>query len=317
LWHWPVYVVLDGTRTGLSDPALLALRLTVTLAIAAVSYVALEMPIRRGALSARQWRIAIPAVATALAGVIVVSTAGAAPRISVAEAKPESVQSAVLRAAAAPPGIRRVMIVGNSVGWFIGLELEHSGFTPPVVGFNAASPSCVFPSGITELRGASGDAFTALHCDGQWATDLRRFRPNLVIWLVSPNPYEAMYDSRWTRVCAPDYDRQYRVDLERAVGELSATGARVVLTTAAYLRYVFAPRGDDRLVDCDNRIRRAVARETGAQLVDLFSFTCPDGNCRDKVDGVPLRPDGLHYEGPSARIVARWILDQVPGARGG
>ena len=39
------------------------------------------------------------------------------------------------------------------------------------------------------------------------------------------------------------------------------------------------------------------------------------GNLRDlkgqKLDGVVLRPDGLHYEGPSARIVDRWIMDQV------
>jgi len=134
---------------------------------------------------------------------------------------------------------------------------------------------------------------------------------------VNPTTDEAMYDSKWTRVCAPDYDRQYRVDLEGAVRELSATGAHVVLTTAAYLRYVFYPPGADRLVDCDNRIRRQVARETGAQLVDLFSYTCPDGKCREKIDGVPLRPDGLHYEGPSARIVARWILEQLPARRDG
>ena len=39
--------------------------------------------------------------------------------------------------------------------------------------------------------------------------------------------------------------------------------------------------------------------------------SCPEGQCRDEIDGVPFRPDGLHYQGPSARIVARWILDQV------
>jgi len=312
LWHWPVYVVLDEARTGLRDPALLALRLAVTFAIAAVSYVAIEMPIRRGALSVREWRVAIPAVAAALVGALVVTTAGATPRISVAEAKPESVQAAVHRAAVAPPGIRRVMVVGNSVGWFLGPELARSGTIPPVVGFNAALPSCVFPSGITELRGASGDIVKTVRCDAQWDTGLGRFRPDVVIWLLSPSTDEALYNSRWTRLCTPEYDREYRVDLERAVGRLRATGARVVLTTAAYLRYVFAPRASDRLVDCDNRIRREVARATGAQLVDLFSYTCPGGTCREEIDGVPMRPDGLHYEGRSARIVARWILDQVP-----
>jgi hypothetical protein len=54
-----------------------------------------------------------------------------------------------------------------------------------------------------------------------------------------------------------------------------------------------------------------VARETGAQLIDLFAFTCPDGACIDKINGVVLRPDGLHYEGRSARIVDRWIMGQL------
>jgi peptidoglycan/LPS O-acetylase OafA/YrhL len=317
LWHWPVYVVLDQTRTGLSDPALLAARLTVTFAIAAVSYLALEMPIRRGALSARRGRFVIPAVATALVGAMVVTTAGATPRISVAEAKPELVQSAVRRAASAPRGVRRVMVVGNSVGWFIGTAIEHSAIAPPVVGFNAAQPSCAFPSGVTQLRYPSGDVMPTQRCDEQWDTGIRRFRPNVVLWIQSPTTAEAFYNSKWTRLCAPDFDSQYRVDLERAVRQLSATGARVVITTSAYLRYVLAPPGDDRFVDCDNRIRREVARDTGAQLVDLFSYTCPDGQCRDKIDGEPMRPDGLHYEGPSARIVARWILDQVPAPRTG
>src|SRR5207244_4691069 len=83
LWHWPVYVVLDETRTGLRDYALLAVRVAVTVALAAVSYTAREMPIRRGALSARNWRFVIPAVPALALGAIVVTTARARPRIRV------------------------------------------------------------------------------------------------------------------------------------------------------------------------------------------------------------------------------------------
>lgn len=56
LWHWPVFEV---TRPGLDVPLdglpLLALRLSVTLAIAAISYRLVESPIRRGALE-RAWK---------------------------------------------------------------------------------------------------------------------------------------------------------------------------------------------------------------------------------------------------------------------
>ena len=320
LWHWPVYVVLDETRSGLRGYPLLAARVAVTITIAAVSYFALELPIRRGALSMRQSRFAIPAVAATLIVAIVASTAGARTRVSVAEAAPESVHTALQRARTAPLQARRVMVVGNSVGWFLGRALEQPGTATGAVVFNAARPACVFPSGITSYRFMLGGApltEPTTPCDREWKTDLDQFRPNIVLWVVSPGTDDALYNGSWTRLCDPGYDADYRRDLTHAVGDLSATGAKVVLTTAAYIRFGFPDSQRDQRVDCDNAIRRDVARATGSQVVDLFSYTCPGGTCRAQVDGVVLRPDGLHYEGPSARIVSRWILSQVtaPGTR--
>jgi hypothetical protein len=206
------------------------------------------------------------------------------------------------------------MMVGNSVGWFLGRELEQLGAGPSAVTLNAAFPSCVFPSGITQYRRMYEGSLVAentVPCDSEWRVDLRQFRPDVVLWVVSPGTDEALYDGQWTNLCAPEYDRQYRADLLRSVRGLRATGAKVVLTTAAYIRYGFPDSRRDRLVDCDNQIRREIARETGAQLVDLFAYTCPNGTCIDKIDGVQMRPDGLHYEDRSARIVDRWILEQV------
>ncbi len=48
LYHWPVFVVLDPRRVDLPSPALFLLRVAVTLAIAQVSYVVVERPIRSG-----------------------------------------------------------------------------------------------------------------------------------------------------------------------------------------------------------------------------------------------------------------------------
>jgi hypothetical protein len=47
LFHWPVYVVFDRERTGLDDAPLFAVRVGVTIAIAALSFVLLERPVRR------------------------------------------------------------------------------------------------------------------------------------------------------------------------------------------------------------------------------------------------------------------------------
>ncbi len=78
LWHWPVQVYLTPRRTGLDGLALNGARLGTTLAIAAVSYYVVELPIRRGVmLRGRVARVAAPAAAMATAVVILVATAGA------------------------------------------------------------------------------------------------------------------------------------------------------------------------------------------------------------------------------------------------
>ena len=47
LWHWPIFLALNGERTGWSGWRLFALRCAVTVAVAAASWWLLEQPIRR------------------------------------------------------------------------------------------------------------------------------------------------------------------------------------------------------------------------------------------------------------------------------
>ncbi len=77
LYHWPVYVVLDADRTGLGELPLTIVRLAVTGAISAASYVLVEQPIRQARWSFRP-TVALAAVASgavAAAAVLVVPTA--------------------------------------------------------------------------------------------------------------------------------------------------------------------------------------------------------------------------------------------------
>jgi hypothetical protein len=69
LYHWPVYVLLDERRTGIDDVGvLLALRVAVTMAVAVVSYYAIEQPIRHGSI--RPLLVAQSAVAATAAVVV-------------------------------------------------------------------------------------------------------------------------------------------------------------------------------------------------------------------------------------------------------
>ncbi len=65
LFHWPVFVVLDAERVGVSGPALFALRLLVTLVVTVASYELIEQPIRSGRRVAPKVTFSTAAVSTA------------------------------------------------------------------------------------------------------------------------------------------------------------------------------------------------------------------------------------------------------------
>jgi peptidoglycan/LPS O-acetylase OafA/YrhL len=69
LYHWPVFAVLDEQRLGLDRVPLFAVRLAVTIALAALSAALLEQPVRR-----RQWTIR-PVSRWAVAGCVVLAGA--------------------------------------------------------------------------------------------------------------------------------------------------------------------------------------------------------------------------------------------------
>jgi hypothetical protein len=320
LYHWPIDVVLDEQRMGFGGWGLFAVQTGVTLVAAIVSYRVIEQPIRRGALSSRQWRSLTPAIAAALVGVLVLTTSGGRARVDprAASAKTNTLMiSAAIRAAqAAPPGSTRVLVVGNSVGFFLGQSMQHIHHDPPLAAFDAAFPACTFPPEITGLRTQTAEGTTVITptipCDEAWeARVVEAFQPDIVFWIVSdPTPEGLQYHGRFLRPCTEPYESLYQRSLRREVAVLGARGAKVVLTTAAYPGRLFA-QAPKKPTECDNRLRRKVAAATGAQLVDLFEYTCPGGHCRVTQDGVVLRPDLVHYEGRGGEIVARWLIDQV------
>lgn len=81
LWHWPVLVIFDRQRTGLDGVTLTLFRLAISVAAATLSYVAVERPIRRGAIGHR-WgrRSAVPALASMACVVVLLVQATVVPR---------------------------------------------------------------------------------------------------------------------------------------------------------------------------------------------------------------------------------------------
>src|SRR3954452_11259098 len=129
LWHWPVFVVLDAERTHVTGWPLFGLRVAVTLAIAAGSYVLVEHPIRRGALSAVTWRLLTPAIAVVVVIALVTTTAGFKTPASAAGDVERERPEAVL--ATAPAAAQRVLIVGSSVAYLLAGGFKSLTPDPP------------------------------------------------------------------------------------------------------------------------------------------------------------------------------------------
>jgi hypothetical protein len=118
LWYWPVLLVMTGQHLHWGVYPLFLARVGITVAIAALSYDFVEMPIRRGAL--RRWRsgVAAPTGAVAAIAVVFVSTLVpvgatvlpgsqidlAAAQAASAGPTPTSAPSTAVAAATDPPG---------------------------------------------------------------------------------------------------------------------------------------------------------------------------------------------------------------------
>jgi peptidoglycan/LPS O-acetylase OafA/YrhL len=75
LWHFPCFLWLDESNTGVAGTRLLGLRMAVTLAVALVSFFVIEQPVRRRTIPVRLLR---PLVPVAFAGAVAALMAAAA-----------------------------------------------------------------------------------------------------------------------------------------------------------------------------------------------------------------------------------------------
>jgi peptidoglycan/LPS O-acetylase OafA/YrhL len=276
LWHWPLYGMLTGARTGLTGPALLAVRITATLAVAVASYVLVERPV----LKARRirWAMALPVATSATAAVVGLTltlpaagppdpplTAGtvgpragsnrAAPDPSApsgaAPAQPSGAPapgppaqgSALLARPGRTPGGPRVLMLGDSVAWTLG---EYLPPDPRIWFINGAKGGCGIAR-LPEIRYV-GKAHTnypgCTEWDSRWRDTVRRTDPDLVVILL--DRWELMdrrLNGRYQHVGDPEFDAYLASELTLAWTIAAERGAHVAVLTAPYTRRAERPDG--------------------------------------------------------------------------
>jgi peptidoglycan/LPS O-acetylase OafA/YrhL len=74
LWHWPIYLTVSTSRTGLEGTTLFVVRVLLTFAVAIASYFLVERPVRRGNFSAKvAWAGGLTAVTVVIVLLFVVT----------------------------------------------------------------------------------------------------------------------------------------------------------------------------------------------------------------------------------------------------
>jgi peptidoglycan/LPS O-acetylase OafA/YrhL len=315
LWHWPIYLALSPERVGLDGGLLALLRIATALAVAVVSYFALERPVRRGALQAYR-----PALLTATASALALLCVGLATQG----------EDAAHSRGMAGNARQRLLLVGDSLAESLGNALRSEAQRQGSFAKVMARHGCgVLPT--SQMRFPSGQVVELPHCPilrKEWATYAKQARPDIVFLVEGWAGVGAKrVGARWLRPCEAESDRAYAAHLEGLIGELGASGSRVALMASmspslADLSSKIArmwgtasgpevQRRMDARAACLNDVRRAVAERTGSLLLDLDRALCREGGCPRQQGGVVLRTDGVHFRGEGARWLARWLLGEV------
>ncbi len=325
LWHWPVYVTLSSTRTGLDGSTLLGLRLVVTLVLAIVSFLLLERPVRAGRLRLPRPALTAPAFVAAVAVIALAATHGGRASVTfaaVSRLPPATTLTSVPPSAAkavvgAEPRPTRVAVVGDSVALVMGEGLLRVGPSFGLDVWDQGLLGCGVLRGTMWIEGAVHDV--APTCSG-WPTRFQEivdlWQPDVVVFLIGAwDAYDVRLDGEWVEFGTPRHDAFVLDEVRHAVDVLGSRGAEVVVLTTPY----FEPRRD--IVDRDrtaynpervDHLNGLLRQVDGVELLDLNAFLDPGGRyTSEALDVADARGDGVHFTDEGADLVGHWLAPQL------
>jgi peptidoglycan/LPS O-acetylase OafA/YrhL len=341
LWHWPVIVVLDRDRTGLSGPALGVLWVTVTAMLATASWFVIE---RRAPIPTRkrpQRALAYTTVALVLAfGAVVLSNRATEtvravaytvpapltvpPAAPVAPSDGTTATSVAPSAGVSPTPVRlfpegralRLLIVGDSVADSLRGEDDTERYQVDAFGevevMNVGGIACsVIHEGVWWLSDGT-NLVDNPGCDGPERYDrvIADFEPDVVLALFAwpgMGAGQQLDDGSVVQPCEPGFDERWLRDYRAMVERIEQNTVAVVSTVAPPT----LPRAEQGPgTACLN----ALVDQIDAPQFDYQEWLCPGYDCGSST----LRTDGVHFRntGQLQRDVMQAIVPQVVSAAG-
>jgi peptidoglycan/LPS O-acetylase OafA/YrhL len=351
LWHWPVYLTLTTTRTGLDGTALLLVRLAVSVAFAVASYFLVERPIRLGTLRLPRPVVAIPALGAALVLALVLTTTGGGPSLALdtvrsldaspapppppAPAQAPSADSAANEflldgaAAAAPPVAvppTRVMVAGDSIAASLGLGLVRAADASDgkLVVWNKGTLGCgMLRYGVVDIGSEPFEQpATCNDWDTRWLQPIAEYQPNVVVLLTGAwDVLDREIDGTYYSPGSVPFDRYFLDELDRATALLGSQGAKVVVLTTPFLSRPDLvgqaegswPEYEPWRIDRVNALYRdfATAHPGRYTLIDLNGHVAPNGKYTQTLGATEIFDDGVHFGQSGSDFVSAWLVPQL------
>jgi peptidoglycan/LPS O-acetylase OafA/YrhL len=329
LWHWPIFLVIDGERTGWSGFRLFAARCIATVGVAAASWWLIEQPIRRWRpVRVPPLRLAVAVLASAVAvmvHVVPVGTGdagglahGVSPAAAASQSPTIEAERPVDVGERASPGTRTVSVFGDSTAWAL---VRYLPATPGIDFIDHTVIGCgIARGGPYRYSGETLDQKP--ECDtwpDRWFQRIAYDRPRVVLLIIGRwEVVDRLYQGHWTHVGDPAFDAYLMGELQRALGILSATGARLVVATEPYNRRGEKPDGGLYPEDQPNRVdhwntllRRVIGQRPDVAILDLNKKLCPNGVYTAKINGLTVRSDGVHLTPEGVRWLTPWLEQAV------
>jgi peptidoglycan/LPS O-acetylase OafA/YrhL len=350
LWHWPVFVFLTPDRIGLTGAGLAGVRMAVAFAIAGVSYVVVEQPVRRHGLAgvaARLRGLGVPrlrpsgialTLAAIVVSVVVVSTGGRVPADDVATAIPVTSVPATQRPVTTTmvplsytlppvPGDRplRAMVGGDSQAWSLVAQwILRTQPTPPGLDLRmVADLGCTVTPGVPVVDGVDKPSERCQDWPSSWRATAAEFQPDvLVVMWGAWEVFDHRIGGRLLVAGSPEFAEAYRRAVSDSIDMVAAVApnTRVVFATVPcmnernpFLGMQDSPRNEPaNLAWINARTAEVVAQHPGrATLVDLGPLACRGGTPIEEQGGVPVREDGIHFTHEYAPVVWDHIVTSV------
>ena len=332
IWHWPLVIWAEkGWIDMTSFPtALRVIALTAaTVAVASLSYHAVEKPVRYGAIGRHlrgRWIVVLlPATLVAL---VAINNAVVVPHAGAEISAMAQTDGGISSGATVSRVTKTVLLVGDSVPQVLRREFADAAAKHDWVVINAARGGCpatavskVYSTGVRFKKNTCPEAVRT----GQ-DTSVKKYRPALVIWWdryqLAPRLGP---DGKLLPLGSRAYWRAQRASFETRAHALTKRGARLVTVQIERPGPILAVRNPTEemfLVGQTLLHRRHVVRAWNAFLArhkgpKVFSIAIERWVCRDAKNpcddrlpnGQTARSDGVHYSHAAGRLLAPRILD--------